>query len=480
MGSDNVEGACAICEKLATLRCSNCKAQFYCTKQHQKDDWSRHKTACRSWEIRENRELGRHLLAARDLDAGDLVVCEPPLVWGPVPHSLERVCVGCGSRQAHSRCPGCTWPACSPRCLGLTDHDRHGTECAILAKCRILPRCDLLLPLRFLLLRRRSPKRWALLEALQCHDDSRGPGTEAHEEMLSLREHLAPFLAMDQAAADAFPRVCGLIDVNALETNPPEGSAALYETACLLEHNCIANTRHSFSIDAKGRPCITVRTVTAVQKGEHLSTIYTHALWATRSRREHLLATKYFSCRCQRCADPTELGTYLGTLVCPCGPGLVLPRDPLDSETEWFCNACPGILTSMEVMQLTERLGEEVEGAMELASRHALADLLSRLQVLLHPGHQHCLTVGHSLMQLLPPEEPQKAEICRRVIQTTQVLDPYGSRLALYTAVALRELSLCPGEDRLDLLCRATKLLKFEPPNSPGEKLLRLLKAELL
>lgn len=141
MGSDNVEGACAICKKFATMRCGNCKTQFYCTKEHQKEDWTRHKTSCRSWEVKENQELGRYLIAARDLEVGDLVIHEPPLVWGPAPHSVERVCVGCGNQEAHNRCPRCSWPACHPNCQGLLDHDRHGTECSILVKTRILPRC---------------------------------------------------------------------------------------------------------------------------------------------------------------------------------------------------------------------------------------------------------------------------------------------------------------------------------------------------
>jgi hypothetical protein len=44
--------------------------------------------------------------------------------------------------------------------------------------------------------------------------------------------------------------------------------------------------------------------------------MYTHALWGTQARREHLAATKYFTCRCERCVDPTELGTYISGIRC--------------------------------------------------------------------------------------------------------------------------------------------------------------------
>lgn len=99
--------------------------------------------------------------------------------------------------------------------------------------------------------------------------------------------------------------------------------------------------------------------------------------------------------------------------------------------------------------------------------------------MLLHPGHQHCISVSHSLIQLLPPSDPQKSELCKLILDTVTRLDPHGARLALYTAVTLRELASCPGEDRQAHLSRATLLLKAEPPNSPGEKLLKLIEIEL-
>lgn len=53
-----------------------------------------------------------------------------------------------------------------------------------------------------------------------------------------------------------------------------------------------------------------------INRGEHLSTMYTNALWGTQERRAHLMSTKYFKCICKRCSDPTELGTNFSTIVC--------------------------------------------------------------------------------------------------------------------------------------------------------------------
>ena len=119
-----------------------------------------------------------------------------------------------------------------------------------------------------------------------------------------------------------------------------------------------------------------------ISRGQHLSTMYTHALWSTRARREHLLTTKYFACRCKRCADPIELGTHLGTLNCPCKNGLMLPNDPLNPNTNWSCDACPGTITSAEVAELIDRLEEEVVEVMKQATEYTLSELLSRYNII--------------------------------------------------------------------------------------------------
>lgn len=38
---------CAVCDKIDKLsRCSRCKVVFYCTKEHQRRDWKRHREFC--------------------------------------------------------------------------------------------------------------------------------------------------------------------------------------------------------------------------------------------------------------------------------------------------------------------------------------------------------------------------------------------------------------------------------------------------
>lgn len=42
---------CYVCKKLSSLKCSNCVKVFYCSAEHQKQDWKRHKQQCHPFEV---------------------------------------------------------------------------------------------------------------------------------------------------------------------------------------------------------------------------------------------------------------------------------------------------------------------------------------------------------------------------------------------------------------------------------------------
>jgi hypothetical protein len=45
------EDKCDICSAPAGHKCSACKQVSYCSKVHQKQDWKKHRSACRSFEV---------------------------------------------------------------------------------------------------------------------------------------------------------------------------------------------------------------------------------------------------------------------------------------------------------------------------------------------------------------------------------------------------------------------------------------------
>ncbi len=89
---------CAECGKLATLRCSACQKVAYCSSDHQKIHWkSRHKSQCCPYKlVRDPKrpELGRFVIATRDIQPGEVIMEEPPVTVGPKQYS-SIICIGC-------------------------------------------------------------------------------------------------------------------------------------------------------------------------------------------------------------------------------------------------------------------------------------------------------------------------------------------------------------------------------------------------
>merc|ERR1712083_827961 len=94
-----------------------------------------------------------------------------------------------------------------------------------------------------------------------------------------------------------------------------------------------------------------------VHGGEHLSTMYTHALWGTIARRDHLAMTKNFWCSCSRCCDSTEFGSNISTIF----DSAMLPEDPLDSSSDWVCKETGMRRNAMEVKTQLSKIGQELE-----------------------------------------------------------------------------------------------------------------------
>ncbi|KAJ8712488.1 hypothetical protein PYW07_005330 [Mythimna separata] len=428
-------------------------------------------------------DLGRYLVASRDLSPGDLILTERPLVFGPKamldPEAIMP-CVGCYQpvlTEAGERCAKCGWPVCSGNCPGLKDSRHHAAECEILS---LRPDCvvndmadyyrhDALLPLRCVLLQKTDIEGWNKLLEMQSHMECRTPGSEAYDEanefivQYLMNNFISKLDEQQKKALEITPevlhRICGIIDTNALEIRLPQGAElnALYTETCKMEHSCIPNTKHTFTLTPKDRKDfykITLKAVVPIEKDNHIATMYSHALWGTQARRQHLKDTKFFACKCPRCSDPTELGTYLSAMKClgdgnnPCD-GIHLPQDPLDDETDWACSKCPAKVSNSQVNMVISQMGEDVENVLMMGgSVTVLENLLSRLSIFLHPNHYHLYTIKHSLVQLYGRQQgytsrdiiDKKIKMCGDLIAVTKILDPGNARLSLYRSVLQHEL----------------------------------------
>lgn len=77
------QGSCHVCSSPATQKCAGCQSVFYCSRDHQKQHWKRHKQACTPARLKQGEGVGRYLEATRDIKSGEVVMKEKPIVVGP-------------------------------------------------------------------------------------------------------------------------------------------------------------------------------------------------------------------------------------------------------------------------------------------------------------------------------------------------------------------------------------------------------------
>ncbi|KAH8355014.1 hypothetical protein KR093_004016 [Drosophila rubida] len=475
---------CAVCGVTGLLICTRCRMVRYCNGEHQKQHWPKHKRCCKPFREEQDPQLGRYLAATQDIQAKQVIFVEAPLVVGPKWFLTEGEksativpCVGCYTpcRLGKHQCRSCRWPVCSAACA------HESLECSILslgnapgAKADARGqhdyyRHDALLVLKCLLLQRSQPERWKALLEMQSHEEER-LGTELQQEaeqrivtylqqrfLRRLKSNGKQNLLSDYEP-ELLHRLCGIIETNYMVIELATGVelSGLFRQACMMEHACQPNCY--FQFDAATQR-IAVRAGCDIKKGDHLKITYTNILWGTQMRQHHLRMTKHFSCRCPRCEDPTEYGSYVSAMLClgdvskTCD-GLQLPVEPLNEQTQWKCDTCPMLVDAAYVTEVQTHMTEEVERL--LAGNPTASEvelLLARLSQLLHPNHFHMFNLKHTLIQLYGHEPGlelatlsdlqlgRKLRLCEELHNVCHRLDPHSIKLAIYVSVILLEIA---------------------------------------
>ena len=67
----NKEKLCFVCGTKAPHQCTGCYAVNYCSKEHQLENWKKHKLNCRPFRVERDPQTGYHLVASRDIQPSD-------------------------------------------------------------------------------------------------------------------------------------------------------------------------------------------------------------------------------------------------------------------------------------------------------------------------------------------------------------------------------------------------------------------------
>lgn len=319
---------------------------------------------------------GRGIFAVRDLDIGELIFVDYPLIMGArTTVKAPAGCIHCyRTDKILKPCTkGCGLPVCSSDC---ENSPTHILECKLITSwkttdltetlnCQSFAKC--LAPLRALLLSESSKE---FLLSLAIHNSPRH-GAELR--------YIKKFFQVSKAEEFLMNRACCALDANAYEmllTTTAETNAdlrGLFPVAALMNHSCVPNIRTDF--DALGR--MYVRASVFIPAESEICTSYTNLLWATPARRNHLMNTKHFLCQCIRCSDRTEFGTFLTALKClnrSCN-GVQLPVSPLDFSSHWRCGVCDAEVTPRQIGGVQSALAGYI-GSLNLENPSVVFDLI--------------------------------------------------------------------------------------------------------
>jgi len=120
------DGSCFLCESPAALKCVHCPTEA-CSEEHLAVH--RPKDYCFPFKVMRRPEVGRYVVATRDVAPSEIILEENPAVFGPE-HDTPPVCLECLTAVDGSfTCAKCGLPLCGEECAS---HGRyHKPECEV-------------------------------------------------------------------------------------------------------------------------------------------------------------------------------------------------------------------------------------------------------------------------------------------------------------------------------------------------------------
>lgn len=356
-------------------------------------------------QIRWSPRYGRYLVASRSLRAGEVLFREAPLVVAPKP-TAGPTCLAClrALQGAWVGCEGCGAPMCSPRCDGCG----HGSEeCEVLVglglredpRDSLINKLNVLLtPLRTLILMQDSPEARPVVAALQSNVEKRQKlpiGRFVEKQVVETLRRLGL-----KVSSVVVQHLCGVFDTNAfaISLGCDRTGRGLFPLGALMNHSCVPNTQHWYKDGV-----MTVRAVAEVPEGAPLTNTYAPTLWGTQARAVHLASSKLFTCRCERCIDPLELGSHISSVTCRnCKEGLLVP--PAGSCGTWQCQACGTSTSAGSVAAMVRAAGAAVS-RVPPQDAAAISSVLTHLTRALSSTHYITVELKYALINahMTPP-----------------------------------------------------------------------------
>lgn len=258
-----------------------------------------------AWEIGVSKIAGRGVFATRNIKSGEVIFKDDPLLIGPTlrnetPLNTCSVCYSLMDPKKFLCRQGCGLPLCE----NCSRRKQHKAECQLFKTWEPLePQTPNILVIRLLTVARAmlfNSNQKALLYAMQANID-----TTFRNEVKNASACFKKF-PTDKKVVEYLHRTVAILNTNSYEVNSSKQSdfplRVLYPLAGILNHECVPNTTYTF--DDKNYTII-LKAAKDIKEGQEITISYTKLLWSNLMRQLFLKMTKQFSCKCQRCSDPT-------------------------------------------------------------------------------------------------------------------------------------------------------------------------------
>lgn len=363
-------------------------------------------------EARETDGEGRWLTATRDIQKGEVILREEPLVTGPIYTRSRAVCLEClkNASEESYRCTICNFPVCDQKCQSGRWHklecslfESSGYRADIKSCVALSPFYSCITPLRLLALREAIPEVWAVADKFMDHDDARARTDsnlwKIHEVVVVnfIREILK---LGDKFSERDIRKVIGILRTNSVLLDKQGGfgeGVALYPVYTLMNHSCVNNTRTFKHNDNRMELVAMIN----INKGEQLLTRYVTPQLGSVQRVADLQNRWHFTCNCARCQDPTEFGTFMSAIKCKedC-EGYLISKRPLLVGAPWKCTSCTKTLGISQIQTVLTSVSEDIAKHRNHPTSQLLQIIENNSQIL-HPNHYLTIGIKELLVQRL-------------------------------------------------------------------------------
>ncbi|XP_068618071.1 SET domain-containing protein SmydA-8-like [Battus philenor] len=460
------------------------------------------------YEVKFSQTLGRYLVAAKDLKAGETILWDNPFVLGP--HSdTALVCYNCYLPliSKFSVCKNC---AVAPVCPGdgcpqqLTKWHNE-LECDFFRNIKLtkgvnpmtmVQNVGSLLVLRVILKKNIDTMAWNEFMELETHLNER-----KNSIVWEYCEHTDKFIKslglLDTIEDESFvQKICAAVDVNSFEVRGPVVPAigcsellrGVYLKAALMAHDCVGNTHIAIN-DNNDLVC---HASTNIQKGETIFYNYTDPLKGTAIRQQHLLIGKYFKCTCKRCQDITEMDTYMSSALCP---GCKIGYISHSIDEMWSCHSCDCKYEHSIIGHKVQCCSDKL-ASINKKDEKELEEYIKNVSLVLAPNHYLLLDAKQRLAGILrdsinreprPTKKMMRREInlCKDLLNVLEKISPGICRIKAITLYELhatmvmlskklfdgreinRSIYLVELQEAEKYLKKSLEMLLIEPRNSP-------------